>query len=97
MSISSKRICAYLLDILLVYLFLTLLVNIKFINPYYEEYNEAYTKYNEIIEKYYNKDINFEEMQEQNADNYYNVNRYSISSNIEIIVVIFLYFGIFQR
>ena len=39
MSISSKRICAYLLDILLVYLFLTLLVNIKFINPYYEEYD----------------------------------------------------------
>jgi hypothetical protein len=97
MSLTGKRICAYLLDVFLIYVFLTLLVNIRYLNPYYEKYNESYTRYNEIVEKYYNKEISFEEMQEQNMDNYYDINRYSISNNIEIVVVLFLYFVIFQK
>jgi hypothetical protein len=97
MSLTGKRICAYLLDVFLIYVFLTLLVNIRYLNPYYEKYNESYTRYNEIVEKYYNKEISFEEMQEQNMDNYYDINRYSISNNIEIVVVLFLYFVMFQK
>ena len=97
MSLTGKRICAYLLDVFLIYVFLTLLVNIRYLNPYYEKYNESYTRYNEIVEKYYNKEISFEEMQEQNMDNYYDINRYSISNNIEIVLVLFLYFVIFQK
>ncbi len=97
MSLTGKRICAYLLDVFLIYVFLTLLVNIRYLNPYYEKYNESYTRYNEIVEKYYNKEISFEEMQEQNMDNYYDINRYSISNNIEIVVLLFLYFVMFQK
>lgn len=97
MSITSKRFTAYLLDIFFIYLLISLIINIKVINPTYEKYYDAYTKYSEVMEKYYNKDLNIEEVQEQNQENYYNVNKYSISNVVVIELVIFLYFCVFQK
>lgn len=97
MSITFKRVSAYLLDIFFIYLLLSLITNIRFINPSFEKYTESLEKYNEILNKYYNKEINLKEMQEQNKDNYYNISKYSISTSISIIVVVTLYFGLFQK
>ena len=97
MSITTKRISAYLLDIFFIYLLLSLITNIKFINPTYDKYMEYYDKYTEVVNKYYDEEITIEEMQELNKDNYYNVVKYGISSNVSIVLVIVLYFGVFQK
>lgn len=97
MSITSKRFSAYLLDIFFIYLLLSLITSIKFINPTYDKFIDSYEKYSEVVERYTNKEISLNEMQELNKDNYYNVTKYSISSNIVIVVGIFLYFGVFQK
>lgn len=94
---TSTRVTAYLLDILLVFLILNLVTSIKFINPKYDEYVEAYEKYNEITNDYYDGLINESEMIKLNKDNYYNVIKYSVSYNIVIIIGLFAYFGLFQK
>ena len=97
MSITYKRFCAYLLDIFFIYLLLSLITSIKFINPTYDKFAESYEKYSEVIDRYTNKEISLNEMQELNKDNFYNVTKYSISSNVVIIVGVLLYFGVFQK
>ena len=93
----SKRIIAYLLDIVLIFFGVSLISSIKFINPTYDKYEKAYKDYSEIVEQYYKGEINEKEMIELNNDNYYKLTKYSISYNIAIIVVIFLYFVLFQK
>ncbi len=93
----SKRILAYLLDILLVFFVASLVTSIRFINPYYDKYVETYEKYSDVLDKYYDGDIDEKEMIELNNDNYYYLTKYSVSSNIAIVVVIILYFVIFQK
>ena len=96
-SINSKRLIAYLLDTLFVYLLISLISSIRIINPTYEKYEESYESYSEIIESFYNEEITAEEMVKLNKDNLYDLSKYSISSNVVIIVVIFAYFGLFQK
>ena len=62
----SKRIIAYLLDILLVFFVASLVTSIRFINPYYDKYTETYEKYSDVLDKYYKGDINENEMIELN-------------------------------
>ncbi len=94
---TSKRIIAYLLDILLVFFVASLVTSIRFINPYYDKYVETYEKYSDVLDQYSKGDIDENEMIELNSDNYYYLTKYSISSNIAIIVVLILYFGVFQK
>jgi len=90
----SKRILAYLLDICLVYLLMTLITNIRFINPTYDKLIEATTEYTELLETYENiEDIDAEKIN----DVVFKVTKYSISTNIAIIIVLFAYFGLFQK
>jgi len=96
-SILSKRISAYLIDILFLFVLISLITEIKFINPYYDKYIETYESYNEILEQYSNEEITEAEFNKLYNINYYNVTKYSISYNIIIIVVIFLYFVVFQK
>lgn len=96
-SILSKRISAYLIDILFLFVLISLITEIKFINPYYDKYIETYESYNEILEQYSNEEITEAEFNKLYNINYYNVTKYSISYNIVIIVVIFLYFVVFQK
>ena len=48
-SVKSKRIWAFFIDYLLVSLFLTMVYQIRILNPNYEKYNETYEKYTELI------------------------------------------------
>ena len=93
----SKRLGAYLLDIFLVYLLITLISSIRFINPNYDKYIESYDKYSKVVEKYYKGEISSNELISLNQDNLYKVSKYSVSYNIVMIVVIIGYFGFFQK
>ncbi len=91
---TSHRIIAYLLDILLVYIIISFLVSIRFINPYYDEYLEAYNKYSEILTKEEN-DVN--KIVDTAKDYFYDINKYGIVYNIASCAVIILYYGLFQK
>lgn len=96
-SVISKRISAYLIDILFIFIVIGLISEIKFINPYYDKYIEAYEKYNEILEDYTNEKISDKEFNNYYNKNYYLVSKYSVSYNVVIIAAILLYFGLFQK
>jgi len=94
---TSKRISAYLIDIFFIFILIGLISEIRFINPQYDEYTKAYENYNQIVEDYTNELITAEEFNDLYNENYYHVSKYSLSYNIVIIVVIILYFGVFQK
>lgn len=96
-KILSKRISAYLIDILFIFIVIGLISEIKFINPYYDKYIESYETYNEILEDYTNEEITEKEFTNLYNENYYLVSKYSVSYNIVIVVAILLYFGVFQK
>ncbi len=93
----GKRVSAFLLDIFLVYILISLISTIKFINPNYDKFEEAYNAYNEIVEDYYDEKITLVEMNEQSKEHMYNISKYSVSTNIAALVIIFAYFGLFQK
>lgn len=95
--IFSKRVSAYLIDILFVFLVISLISEIKFINPYYDKYIDAYESYSNILEDYTNGNINEEEFTDLYNASYYEVSKYSVSYNIVIIVCIISYYGVFQK
>ena len=47
-----KRVCAYLIDILLIMIFATIISNIKFINNKYQKYQEKYQEFSNIYQEY---------------------------------------------
>ena len=56
-NINGKRITAYLIDVLIVYVIISLIISIRVLNPTYDKYVEQTAKYNETLEKYYDGDI----------------------------------------
>lgn len=93
----SKRISAYFIDILFIFLFISLVNEIRFINPTFDKYIEAYSTYNEVLEDYMAENINDKEFNKLYSDSYYQICKYGISYNIVIIITILLYFGVFQK
>lgn len=95
---TSKRIGAYLLDILFVFLLVNLISSIKFINPNYDKYNEAYQNYQELITKNLSEEkVNIDEFTEISKEYSYELTKYGISYNIVTIIVLIGYFGLFQK
>ena len=90
---SSKRIMAFLLDILLVFFLASLVTSIHFINPYYKKFEE----YSEVTNNYLAEKISENEFLKLNYVNYYNVSRFSVPYNIAIVVILILYFVVFQK
>lgn len=93
----SKRISAYLIDILIVFVIFSLTSEIKFINPNYDKYIETYELYSEIVDDYTHGLITEDEMIKLNSENYYYICKYSLSYNIVIVLGLVLYFGVFQK
>ncbi len=93
----SKRIIAYLLDIILLVFIIGLVTSIRFINPNYDKYMDTYEKYSNVLEDYYNSNIDEQEMINLNKENYYYLTKYSVNYNIAIIIVIIAYFVFFQK
>lgn len=93
----TKRFSAFLIDILVVSFIFSLVSLIRFINPTYDEYLEVSEKYNEVVEKFYNDEINADEMIKENTDNYYKVSKYGVSYSISSAIILFGYFVLFQK
>lgn len=90
-----RRIGAYIIDYILVFLFLTMLLQIRFLNPNYEEYVSASTKVQAIIDKAVEeKDIGFNESDEYKEASY-NLQKNSIVPSIITLLVYVGYYCVF--
>lgn len=93
----SRRLTAYLLDVFFVYLVIVLITNIRFINPTYNKLLEVTENYNVVTESYNKEEISDDEYLGATRDYLYDVTRYNISTSIVTVVVLFAYFGLFQK
>ena len=91
-----RRIVAYTIDILLVTMLVSMLSNIKMINPRVDKYKKEYENYAKIVERYQKKKITKKTYQKQYNNIYYIMQKDSIYYNIIYLAIIVLYFGIFQ-
>ena len=92
-----KRVGAYAIDYLFIFLLLTMLSQIRFLNPTYDLYMENYDKCLDIMDNVSSENvldiINDSEYQEVN----YNLSKYSVSVSIISIVLYLTYFVGFQK
>lgn len=96
-KIFLKRISAYLIDILFIFVVISLITEIKFINPSYDKYIESYSTYTKILNDYTSDNITEEEFNNSYIEIYYDISKYSISYNAVIVLCIILYYGVFQK
>ena len=96
-SIKFRRISAYLIDYLFIFLVITMLSQIRVLNPTYDEYYEAYDRYMEIYDDLsVDNAIEIAESEEYREVNY-DLSRYSVSISIISLVVYLAYFVGFQK
>ncbi len=96
MDTSLKRIVAYIIDIAIVTLIVTLISSISFINPYKKEYNTLVISYQELVketkddEKY--KDAYHDKIVTLN----YEIAKANKINGTITIIVFLLYFGLYN-
>ena len=92
-----KRLLAYIIDILIVGFVASALANIDILNPYLDNYIEAYEKYSKEMDSL-NEDNVFDKIKsEEFVLDYQNVLKYGVYSSVICITCYILYFGGFQK
>lgn len=92
-----KRLLAYVIDILLVGFIASAISRIEVINPFYDNYIEAYEKYSKELDSL-NEDNVFDKIKsEEFVLDYQNVLKYGVYSSVISITCYILYFGGFQK
>lgn len=96
-NIKVKRIGAYIIDYLFVFLLITMLSQIRVLNPSYEEYAESYVRYEEMMDDLtVDNAVEIAKSQEYMQVNY-DLSKYSVSISIISLVVYLAYFVGFQK
>ncbi|MEG1505892.1 MAG: RDD family protein [Bacilli bacterium] len=96
METSFKRLIAYIIDIAIVTIFVTILSNITFINPKMDDYNKNYTEYQNVISDKKDSKINDEDYEKKIVDINYELGRSNIINGTITVLSLVLYFGVFQ-
>ena len=96
-NIKVKRIGAYIIDYLFVFLLITMLSQIRVLNPSYEEYAESYVRYEKIMDDLtVDNAVEIAKSKEYMQVNY-DLSKYSVSISIISLVVYLAYFVGFQK
>ena len=98
MDLVLKRLMAYVIDILIVSICMTPILNWSVINPYIDEYTENYTEYTELLEQANAGDTDPEdaEYEEKIIDLNYQINKYKVVSSSISAGSLLLYFALLQ-
>ena len=91
-----KRIGAYVLDILIVSLFVSLLSYVPFLNPSRDAYSEKYNELVNLQEQYSSSEIRLDEYNQAFEPIAYEIYRYNTYYVIIDLVCTLLYFGVLQ-
>lgn len=89
-----KRAFAYIIDLMIVVFIIGLFTNIEALNPNYEKYEQAFESYKALIAE--SENTNNSQTVKQATNVMYDLNKYSVSTSIINVVVMVLYFGLFQ-
>lgn len=91
-----RRLSAYIIDLIFIILLTSLIVQIRFLNPNFEEYYEASEKYSEFYNNAIKEnDLNFMNSYEYKEINY-DLQKNGISNTIIEIIIYIAYFTGFQ-
>ena len=93
----GKRILAYLIDVVIVLLASSMLSSISYLNPQLETYNKYYDEYSEKTKDYLDKKTADDEYLQITNDYSYKLERNNVYSSVISVVIILLYFGVFQK
>ena len=96
MDTSLKRIIAYIIDIIVVTIFATLIGKIKTLNPSMDAYNKTYDEYVKLTEKYEKKKIEQKDYEKQMIDLNYRLSKENVYTGIITVSSLVVYFGIVQ-
>lgn len=91
------RFGAYVIDMFIIAILISLITSIRFLNPHYEEYQETYEKYSEYYTDYLNGSTTLEEYTNNTDDIMVNLYKYGFTNYIIALVVVIGYFVIFQK
>lgn len=89
-----KRAFAYIIDLMIVVFIIGLFTNIEALNPNYEKYEQTFENYKTLLTE--NGGTNNSQTVKQVTNVMYDLNKYSVSTSIINVVVMVLYFGLFQ-
>ncbi len=92
-----KRLIAYFIDMLIVVVASSMLASISYLNPQLDKYNEIYESFEETAKEYNDKKIEMSEYQNKIKEYNYDLDRNSIVSSSISIILITIYFVIFQK
>ena len=91
-----KRIGAYVLDVLIVSLLVSLLSYVPFLNPSRDAYSEKYNELVNLQEQYTSNEISLDEYNQAFVPIAYEIYRYNTYYVIIDLVCTLLYFGVLQ-
>lgn len=91
------RFGAYVIDMFIIAILISLVTSIRFLNPHYEEYQETYEKYTEYYTNYLNGSITLEEYTNSTDDIMVNLYKYGFTNYIIALVIVIGYIGVFQK
>ena len=98
MDIVLKRVMAYIIDILLISIVVTPLLNWKVLNPYIDEYTKYYEEYTKLVEDANAGDVDTEtdEYKDKIIELNYQISENKVISSSISAVSMLLYFGVIQ-
>lgn len=91
------RIAAYAIDTAVVLLLISMICNIRFINPNYDKYFDATETYNTSYMQLLEKEITVEQFDETVSSVNYDIYKYGCPYYVVALLVLVGYFGIFQK
>ena len=93
-----KRVMAFIIDTFIVLIIASVIAAIGFINPYKDEYENAYNEYTELVTMIQEEEssVDLETYEDDLITGYYNVNKYNVVRSGISIVCTLLYFGVLQ-
>lgn len=94
-NLALKRVVAYLIDFIIITLISSALTYLTFINPKYEKYEQVSLEYTNLVQDYYDKKIDTNELANKTMDLSYDLSKSGYVYTIGNIVITFLYFGLF--
>ena len=93
-----KRVMAYIIDILIVSIIATMISSFGLINPYKDEYEEAYDEYADVVAQIQEEGsgVDRDASEDELITLYYNVNKYNVVRSGISVVCTILYFALLQ-
>ncbi len=96
MNNGFKRVIAWIVDFFFIMLIVNILTYNQTTNPYYEKYMKNYDELVKLQESFQNDEIDEETFLKTSEEINYNLARNSVIINSVLIVLIIVYFGVFQ-